>query len=124
MALTDPTGGRRTGLRVRRNRGGNGTHSVRTVVHGGTDEKPGTVELAEVDGTVVLFTDYGMSGPPILQLSRKAAYNLGRGEAVTLSVDLMPDRTEEEVIDFWKSTGGPSDTGLLRIPLSGSSTRS
>ena len=53
MALTDPTGGRRTGLRVRRNRGGNGTHSVRTVVHGGTDEKPGTVELAEVDGTVV-----------------------------------------------------------------------
>lgn len=48
----------------------------------------------------ILFTAYGISGPPILQLSRKAAYNLGRGESVTLSVDLMPDRTEEEVIDF------------------------
>ncbi|MFD2881974.1 hypothetical protein ACFTAO_49035 [Paenibacillus rhizoplanae] len=41
-----------------------------------------------------------MSGPPILQLSRKAAYNLGIGESVTLSVDLMPERTEEELIDF------------------------
>ncbi|MEK5394312.1 BaiN/RdsA family NAD(P)/FAD-dependent oxidoreductase [Paenibacillus sp. FSL K6-2859] len=48
----------------------------------------------------ILFTDYGISGPPILQLSRKAAYNLGRGESVTLSVDMMPERTEEEVIDF------------------------
>ncbi len=48
----------------------------------------------------ILFTDYGISGPPILQLSRKAAYNLGQGEAVTLSVDLMSNRTEEEVVDF------------------------
>ncbi|RKN74974.1 NAD(P)/FAD-dependent oxidoreductase [Paenibacillus ginsengarvi] len=48
----------------------------------------------------ILFTDYGISGPPILQLSRKAAYHLGSGEAVTLSVDLMPGRTEEEVVEF------------------------
>lgn len=48
----------------------------------------------------VLFTNYGASGPPILQLSRKAAYQLGRGERVTLSLDMMPDRTEEEVVDF------------------------
>jgi predicted Rossmann fold flavoprotein len=48
----------------------------------------------------VLFTKYGASGPPILQLSRKAAYQLARGETVTLSLDLMPDRTEEEVVDF------------------------
>lgn len=54
----------------------------------------------------ILFTDYGISGPPILQLSRKAAYNLGRGESVTLSVDLMPDRTEEEVIDFLETHWG------------------
>lgn len=48
----------------------------------------------------ILFTAYGISGPPILQVSRKAAYNLGRGEEVILSVDMMPDRTEEEVVDF------------------------
>ncbi|SMF92262.1 hypothetical protein SAMN05661091_5748 [Paenibacillus uliginis N3/975] len=48
----------------------------------------------------ILFTGYGVSGPPILQLSRKAAYQLKRGETVTLSLDLMPDRTEEEVVDF------------------------
>ncbi|WP_044480602.1 BaiN/RdsA family NAD(P)/FAD-dependent oxidoreductase [Paenibacillus antibioticophila] len=48
----------------------------------------------------VLFTNYGASGPPILQLSRKAAYQLGQGERVILSLDMMPDRTEEEVVDF------------------------
>jgi len=66
-----------------------------------------------VDGEVirseygeVLFTDYGVSGPPILQLSRKAAYQLGRGKVVTLSLDLMPDRTEEEVVDFLETHWG------------------
>lgn len=48
----------------------------------------------------ILFTEYGISGPPILQLSRKAAFHLAKGEEVTLSVDLMPDRTEDEVVEF------------------------
>jgi predicted Rossmann fold flavoprotein len=48
----------------------------------------------------ILFTDYGMSGPPILQLSRKAAFYLAQGEEVFLSVDLMPDQSEEEVAEF------------------------
>lgn len=54
----------------------------------------------------ILFTNYGISGPPILQLSRKAAYNLGKGESVTLSVELMPDRTEEEIVDFLETHWG------------------
>lgn len=57
----------------------------------------------------IAFTDYGISGPPILQLSRVAAYHLERGENVTLSVDLMPARTEEEVVEFlemhWENFG-------------------
>lgn len=48
----------------------------------------------------IVFTDYGISGPPILQLSRNAASHLARGEHVTISVELMPDRTEEEVVEF------------------------
>lgn len=73
----------------------------------------------------ILFTDYGISGPPILQLSRKAAYNLARGKSVTLSVDLMPDRTEEEVVEFldmhWGTFGhrtvGDSFIGILNKKL-------
>ncbi|WP_106769320.1 NAD(P)/FAD-dependent oxidoreductase [Paenibacillus faecalis] len=48
----------------------------------------------------ILFTDYGISGPPILQLSRAASYNLAQGKSVVISVDLMPDRSREEVVDF------------------------
>jgi len=48
----------------------------------------------------IAFTNYGVSGPAILQLSRKAALHLARGEAVTVSIDLMPGRTEEEVVEF------------------------
>lgn len=48
----------------------------------------------------ILFTDYGISGPAILQLSRVASYNLAEEKSVVISVDLMPDRSGEEVIDF------------------------
>lgn len=57
----------------------------------------------------IAFTDYGISGPTTLKLSRKAAYHLARGEAVTVSIDLMPNRTEEEVVEFldmhWETFG-------------------
>ncbi|HEY5576277.1 MAG TPA: aminoacetone oxidase family FAD-binding enzyme, partial [Clostridiaceae bacterium] len=36
----------------------------------------------------ILFTDYGISGPPILQLSRKASYALSRHEDVHIIVDM------------------------------------
>lgn len=48
----------------------------------------------------ILFTDYGISGPAILQLSRVASYNLAEEKPVVISVELMPDRSGEEVIDF------------------------
>ncbi|WP_340006101.1 aminoacetone oxidase family FAD-binding enzyme [Paenibacillus sp. FSL K6-0276] len=57
----------------------------------------------------IAFTDYGITGPPILQLSRKAAFHLARGEQVKLSVDLMPGRTEKELVEFlerlWETFG-------------------
>lgn len=40
----------------------------------------------------VLFCDYGLSGPPILQVSR-----LAEGENMTVSLDIIPDMTEEEI---------------------------
>lgn len=57
-------------------------------------------ELIRSEAGEILFTSYGASGPPILQLSRKAAYQLGRGAKVILSLDMMPERSEEEVADF------------------------
>ncbi|MDP4146772.1 MAG: NAD(P)/FAD-dependent oxidoreductase [Bacillota bacterium] len=48
----------------------------------------------------VLFTDYGISGPPILQLSRNAAYSLSKSHKVTLSIDMMPNHSTEELSDF------------------------
>ncbi|MCI8359835.1 MAG: aminoacetone oxidase family FAD-binding enzyme [Clostridiales bacterium] len=38
----------------------------------------------------ILFTDYGLSGPPILQISR-AAVRAGKGRRAEVSVDCMPD---------------------------------
>lgn len=52
------------------------------------------------------FAEYGFSGPPILQLGRTAAVHLARGDSVTLSLDLMPSRTEEEVVEFLEMNWG------------------
>lgn len=48
----------------------------------------------------IQFTDYGLAGPPILQLSREASVHLAKGDSVSVSVDLMPGRTDEEIVDF------------------------
>jgi predicted Rossmann fold flavoprotein len=57
-------------------------------------------DIARSESGEIQFTEYGLSGPPILQLSREASVHLGRGDAVSVAVDLMPGRTEEEVVDF------------------------
>ncbi|WP_297435508.1 NAD(P)/FAD-dependent oxidoreductase [uncultured Clostridium sp.] len=45
----------------------------------------------------ILFTNYGISGPPILQISRTASYAVSKGEDVRIVVDMMPDKTEKEL---------------------------
>lgn len=48
----------------------------------------------------VLFTDYGLSGPPVLQVSRTAVAGLQAGTEVQLVLDLFPDRSLDEVARF------------------------
>ena len=48
----------------------------------------------------ILFTDYGISGPPILQLSASASTELKEDNKVQISIDLMPDYSLEELEDF------------------------
>ena len=64
----------------------------------------------------ILFADYGISGPPILQLSRVVAEKITVGNSIKIQLDLFPEFTIEEVtkilnsklaldknkpIDFW-----------------------
>ncbi|ABK60706.1 MULTISPECIES: NAD(P)/FAD-dependent oxidoreductase [Clostridium] len=54
----------------------------------------------------ILFTDYGISGPPILQLSRNASYSTSKGKNVTMSVDMMNNFSKEELIHFLENHWG------------------
>ena len=57
-----------------------------TLFAGGTKPCPIREERGEL-----LFTDYGVSGPPVMQLSGHAARALEAGQAPFLSVDFLPD---------------------------------
>ena len=64
------------------------------------DEQPVCSERGEMQ-----WTDYGISGIPVFQLSRDAAYALQEHRSVTVKIDLMPDLGEEqdggEESQFW-----------------------
>lgn len=45
----------------------------------------------------IIFTDYGISGIPIMQISRFAAKKLDAGKEVSLELDFMPDASYEDV---------------------------
>lgn len=48
----------------------------------------------------ILFTDYGISGPPILQISGYASKALSNGKNVEVVVDMMPTFSNEEIDVF------------------------
>lgn len=52
--------------------------------------------LAEEQGEVI-FTDYGISGIPVLQVSRYAARALDRGDSCWLMLDFVKDMPKEEL---------------------------
>lgn len=54
----------------------------------------------------ILFTDYGISGPPILQISRIASYALSKGKKVNIVIDMMPNLNKEDLIEFLENHWG------------------
>ncbi|MBB6716768.1 NAD(P)/FAD-dependent oxidoreductase [Clostridium gasigenes] len=48
----------------------------------------------------ILFTDYGISGPPILQISGYASKALSNKKKVEIIVDMMPTLSSDEVANF------------------------
>src|SRR5699024_5416396 len=50
----------------------------------------------------ILFTSYGISGPPILQLSRTALEHLNEGKDIELKVSIIDTKSREELYDYLK----------------------
>lgn len=48
----------------------------------------------------ILFTDYGISGPPILQLSRIAIKSLEKNKQPIIKIDLFPNHSYKELLDL------------------------
>lgn len=68
----------------------------------------------------VLFTDYGLSGPPVLQVSRAALEAVERHARATVSLDLFPERPlaaleDSLVARFRQQKQKPVELGLVGL---------
>lgn len=65
------------------------------------DGKPVQKEFGEI-----LFTDYGISGPPILQLSRNASKALLYKKDTAIKIDIMSNISKEDLKEFLENHWG------------------
>lgn len=106
---------------------GNGYGLLKKLGHKSTDLYPGLVQLkldnpylkqingvkiigsasilindkpVRTDTGDVLFTDYGISGPPILQVSRWAVIGINKGQKVEVEVNMI-NKSREELINYF-----------------------
>ena len=63
--------------------------------------------ILEVNGKIIgqeqgeiLFTEYGISGISVYQLSRYAVREAAEGKAAVYHLDLMPKLTKEELVQY------------------------
>ena len=57
-------------------------------------------EIVKKDFGEILFTDYGISGPPILQISALASQSIFNKKKTEVVVDLLPNYSKEDLEDF------------------------
>lgn len=60
-------------------------------------------ELARKERGEIQFTDYGISGIPVFQISRMAAYGLFEKRQVVICVDVLPEYEIDKIKEFVKS---------------------
>ncbi|OPJ59889.1 NAD(P)/FAD-dependent oxidoreductase [Clostridium chromiireducens] len=60
-------------------------------------------EIVRTEVGEVLFTDYGISGPPIMQLSSHASKALYNNSKVTIRLDMFPYESKEDIENFFSS---------------------
>lgn len=77
-------------------------------------KKKATVASAEGE---ILFTDFGLSGPPVLELSRTLCFE--RAEDFTAEMDLLPGFTNEELNDLLKERRSLLSDATLEYFLTG-----
>lgn len=56
--------------------------------------------LITQDSGDILFTDYGISGPPILQISRKAIELMNKGMEIELRISIIHTKTAKELTSY------------------------
>lgn len=67
----------------------------------------------------VLFTNYGLSGPPILQVSRTALEYMNKGKDVKLKVSIIHTKTEDELFSYLESRFKMMENKTLETSLIG-----
>lgn len=67
----------------------------------------------------VLFTDYGVSGPPVIQLSRCAGEQLKLGRKTTFILDMFPHMSYDELLVLLKKRCGLRDKKPLDFSFVG-----
>lgn len=65
------------------------------------------------------LTDYGISGIPVFQFSRKAAYGLLHKRKVEADINFLPDYTDGEYEKLWETRWKSQSTGSLEQFLTG-----
>ena len=63
----------------------------------------------------IIFTNYGISGIPIMQVSRYVAKALDTGKKVYIELDFMPGKSEEEIFQILKSRCKNSSKNLEQM---------
>ena len=71
------------------------------------------------DSGDVLFTKYGVSGPPILQVSRTALEYMNKGKEVELRVSIIHTKSEDELLDYLEERFKLMKTKTLEMSLIG-----
>lgn len=71
------------------------------------------------DSGDILFTSYGISGPPILQLSRTALEYINKGKSVELRVSIIHTRSQEELFQYLVNRFNFNDKKTVEIGLIG-----
>lgn len=76
-------------------------------------------KLIREDRGDVLFTSYGISGPPILQLSRTALEYLDKNKNIELKVSIINTKNEEELYEYLYYRFGFMSKKTIEIALIG-----
>lgn len=86
----------------------------------------GQIRLFREDGTLaaeitgnIQFTDYGISGIPVFQISSLIGKMFDRGEKPAIEIDLLPEMTERELEDFIWERDHDYLLGTINSKLSG-----